>query len=390
MRTGKITAIVRLLILCLTICQFTTAGAQSEEGATPAPPQGRKAKNKRKKARPDAAVYAMADVATQSYRADELEIEFATSERSDMGRLTEQHQWLTADESVTDPIPKDRMIISSVSLVGGTSSLDAGSTGPARGATSSSTNEFGPVIKFAYGLSENSYLSATVAYLPGTTSSTTSGSGPVGGSQMTLNNDGWREPKVAVGASFRVRRQTRITAELGGTIPFGSGHTEATGNSATSNGLAGGGSLVPRLAFVSKAGPVKFVTNIAYNYFFDRHTDWVFKGVQTNRAISGGNLLDTSLGLEFPNLLNLGIAGLYKNEASKTTSSFTTTTATSVGSSGVQHGGARVYMGIPIRETDIVILPSVTYLSVLNEQIDGLTVARSEDWRFALQGIIHF
>lgn len=397
MRTGKITAIVRLLILCLTICQFTSAGAQyADDSAPSAPAQRPKAKRASKAKRtPSSAGHdksapsGMGSIATPAYRADEMEIEFATAERSDMGHLNEQHQWLTADESVTDPIPKDRMIISTTSLSGSTTAYNTAPSGATRSATANTTTELGPVMKLAYGISDISYLSATVAYLPGTTVTSTS-NGPAGNTQSTVNNDGWREPKVAIGTSFRVRRQTRFTTELGGTIPLGSGHMDASGNTTNSNGLVGGGSLIPRLAFVSKLAGVKFVGNAAYNYLFDRHVDWIVGGVQTSRTTSGGHLLDTSLGIEIPAWLNLGLAGIYQNADSATTSWFTANTTTNVNSTSVQHVGGKIYMGIPINETDILVVPSITYLSVLNDQVDNLPVARSDDWKFLIQAVIHF
>ncbi len=399
MKTAKMNLVVTVFTCCITICQFV-GGLAKAQASTPSQRIGKMRSQKSKSAIKKAPPEQEQVVATAAVRADEEDVEFATAERSDMGGYRVPRTWFTADQTILAPTPLNGMLLSAITLSGSVTksnvSAPIGTSGVNLNASSSSTS-FGPSLKLAYGLSDNFYVMASASYSPSKSETQFTGSPAL--TNTTSASDGWDEPNVGIGATARVGRTSRITAELNGDIPVGNSRSEtrdsATGSTTVSNGLSGGGAISPSLMGLANLGSVKLIGIFSYTHHFERTTDAIQNGRLGSRVTTGGNSFSTGAVLEFPRALNLGIGGIYNRSESNSTTKYNSDAFVSgpetSSSPAQQIVGGMMYMGIPISDTNIVLTPSVMYMTSLERNLENnVSINQNDVWAFTFRGLVHF
>jgi hypothetical protein len=399
MVTPKSSLVVKVLTCCLTICQFVGWNSEAQTGA----PGARSTKirgSKTKLAANKTTSVSEQVVATAAVRADEEDLNFATAERSDMGSHRAPRTWLTADQSIFAPVPLNGMVLTAATLSGSIIKANASAPGGTSGVnfnTAGSATSLGPSLQLSYGLSDNFYIMSSASYSPSKSEAQITGASSQFNS--TSRSEGWDEPTIGVGASGRVGRTSRITAELSGDIPVGNGRSEinetATSTSAISNGLSGGGSISPSLTGMANLGSVKLLGIFSYRHYFERTTDIIRNGRLSSKVDTGGNSFTTSAIVEFPRALNLGIGVVYSRIESSSTTKYNSDAFVSGPQISTvpaeQRAGAVMYMGIPISDTNIVLAPSVNYLTALDRNLENnLSINQYDVWSFNFRGLVHF
>jgi len=391
---SRMAAVLRGLIACLTICQFAA------DPAFAAGQRARPGKSKQRKATAPARAqyhYAAARPTAPApqdhvWALDETAAPTTQSRFRDVE--PESRGWLTDDQTVLKPVPKGHMFIAGVGFMG--SSARTSVSGQYFGyivSSQQSATSFGPTVGMMYGFTDNFYISASGSYMPGRTESSFNFSGAE--SRSTSNDNGWREPNLAIGATALIASGTRLTGEISGSIPVGSARSETRGNETTSNGLTGGGSVSPNIYLVSRLGYVKLLGSLSYDFALGNRIESVSDGISSITTTTGGNRFSSVFGIEFPELLNFGVATIYANaEASTSTSTVNSAAAPTTSNRNYQASqtlAGAAYLGIPVDAAHMVIMPRVAYMSNLDRSAsNGLSVDRSDAWVFGLLTNFHF
>ncbi len=366
MTTRKAMMAVRLMMVCLTICQSGLAIAQSED-ASP-----------------------------------------VNTERGDLrASVVKPRTWLTITNSLLHPVPRKNMFIMDITLAGKMADASATARGygiDARNSTNGSN--YGPELEVTYGLTESLYVSAKGSFTPGKSESTNgvnSGGFAMTNQRESITDEGMREPELAVGMSRRLTKSTRLTGELGATIPLGIRKTEGSGNDFTTNGMNGGSTITPRLIGVHRLPKVKLIGTLAYAYELDRKSEKInrspnFSANQSSfvgETESGGNTVSVTTGAEVPSLYNLGAALIYaRTESSstkRTTNSLSNISRTeTVTTEAQQNLGVQTYAGISLDEFGAIIRPSVAYMTALDRQRGSISIEKFDVWIMGISGIMQF
>jgi hypothetical protein len=436
-KSNKTSLTVRAVLMCLTICQFSISEAQQPLAQKPIDGQAQTQAKKQKlkgrrlrssavaadstksqviddqaipaqqaKARPPARmrplvqptqrlqptqkVAAVEDMRQQPE--DDISGEIAPIRSSARTKISYSETWLTENESLLMPVPKAHMFIANASASGVSSTTKASvnSFGINISAKNTST-AYGPDIGLMYGLTDNLYFGASYSYRPGHSETEVSSPGYTT-SKSTNNSDGWSEPSVQVGASAEITSGMRVIGEVSGTVPVGNAQSVTTGNDTKDNGLSGGGSVTPKIAAISSLGSVKLIGSVGYTFALDRKTDSVTNTLPSSTTTSGGNSVIAAAAVELPSVYNLGLGATYiSTDALTSKSTATFTGATTKQEDSVQRASAITYMGIPISAINSILVPSLSYSTLLNNQrVDTVTITNADVWTFGLAGIVHF
>ena len=428
-RIGSLAAL--LAIICLTICQFTVAEAQTGRKRT-AKRQAKRVvkvsmmeprKATRQKVRieenepvevADEMDEEFEDLSSRSNSKapeetfdDAREIDAATSRLGTTARFAvPSGNWLTSDQFILNPIPSARMFVMSASLNGSTTQMEmtATSTYPTTNGTKYNVNSngssFGPDIAMLYGLTDHFYFGFSASYAPGRTETETTlpVSSPYYGyfgatnPKSILISDGWNEPSLKLGASLKIGTQTRLSGSLSGRVPVGSARSEIRGNETRTNGLTGGGSIGPVVTASTRISIMKTYASYSYMHELERKTEVSSAATASSFASSyeevktGGDNHSAVLGVEFPTLYNIGLAGRYSRDESSSTKRSDNGQTTS--NAAQQSGAAMAYMGLELSEMNSILIPRIA--RVMFVEADGVSVNRMEAWTFTLQGVLHF
>ena len=252
-------------------------------------------------------------------------------------------------------------------------------------------------FKPEFGITKNFFMGANLNYLSGTVN--VDGNDQNGFSTNSNSKiDGMTEPSLIAGTQV-IFGNTHLIGELAGKVPMGDAQYSRTGNDITRDSKMGGGSYTPLIATIVDVRKFKILGSLSYEVMSARKIDVennnvLFSGnvnPTNNRytqTTTGGNQMILSGGMEFPTLLNSGfVLGYIKNEDSKVSSDSQGSVVTQ--QSGFASGAAKLYSGITIGQNTMIV-PQITYQTILDKSVDNLQYNQSDIWALDLSAKIKF